>query len=129
MAAQVSQAETIVALSSGRPPAAIAVVRTSGPASLAAAVAIAGKLPEPRHAVLRCLRDPGDGSIIDEALVLRFDSPNSTTGENIVEYQCHGGRATVDALITALLKQPGIRLADPGEFTRRALANGRIDLT
>jgi tRNA modification GTPase len=67
--------------------------------------------------------------LIDQALVLRFDAPSSSTGENIVEYQCHGGRATVDALIEALLTQPGVRLAEPGEFTRRALANGRIDLT
>ena len=121
--------DTIVALSSGRPPAAIAVVRTSGPSALAAAEALAGRLPEPRHAALRRLANPRDGSLIDEALVLRFDAPNSSTGENIVEYQCHGGRATVDALITALLEQPGVRLAEPGEFTRRALANGRIDLT
>jgi tRNA modification GTPase len=67
--------------------------------------------------------------LIDQALVVRFDAPNSSTGENIVEYQCHGGRATVDALIGTLLEQPGVRLAEPGEFTRRALANGRIDLT
>ncbi|HTM53943.1 MAG TPA: tRNA uridine-5-carboxymethylaminomethyl(34) synthesis GTPase MnmE, partial [Pirellulales bacterium] len=64
-----------------------------------------------------------------QALVIRFDAPNSSTGEDIVEYQCHGGRATIDALIEALLARPGIRLAEPGEFTRRALANGRIDLT
>ena len=121
--------DTIVALSSGRPPAAIAVVRTSGAAALAAAERLAGKLPVQRQAALRQLIDPRDGSLIDEALLLRFDGPGSTTGENIVEYQCHGGRATVDALIGALLSVPGIRLAEPGEFTRRALANGRIDLT
>jgi tRNA modification GTPase len=122
-------ADTIVALSSGRPPAAIAVIRTSGPAAQEAAKRIAGPLPEPRHAALRRLVDPRDGSLIDEAVILRFDAPNSSTGENIVEYQCHGGRATVDALIMALLDQSGVRLAEPGEFTRRALANGRIDLT
>jgi tRNA modification GTPase len=121
--------DTIVALSSGRPPAAVAVVRTSGPAAFAAAEAIAARLPRSRQAALRRLIDPRDGSLIDQALVLRFDGPRTATGENIVEYQCHGGRATVDALITALLAQPGIRLAEPGEFTRRALANGRIDLT
>lgn len=121
--------DTIVALSSGRPPAAIAVVRTSGPNAFAAAEAIAGRLPDARHAALRRLVDPRTGSLIDQALVLRFDAPNSATGENIVEYQCHGGRATVDALINALLAQDGVRLAEPGEFTRRALANGRIDLT
>ena len=121
--------DTIVALSSGRPPAAIAVVRTSGPAAFDAAQAIAGQVPVSRQAVLRRLVDPASGALLDQALVLRFDAPNSSTGDNIVEYQCHGGRATVDALITALLDQPGVRLAEPGEFTRRALANGRIDLT
>ena len=121
--------DTIVALSSGRPPAAIAVVRTSGPAAIEAAEILAGSLPTERHATLRRLTSPVDRSLIDEALLLRFDSPNSATGENIVEYQCHGGRATVDALIAALLAIPGLRMAEPGEFTRRALANGRIDLT
>ena len=122
-------AATIVAQSSGRPPAAIAVVRTSGPHAKAAAERLAGPLPDERRAALRQLTDPRDGTLIDEALVLRFDSPNSATGEDIVEYQCHGGRATIDALINALLAEPGVRLAEPGEFTRRALANGRIDLT
>ena len=121
--------DTIVALSSGRPPAAIAVVRTSGPDAFAAAEAVAGRLPEARQAALRQLIDPRNGSLIDNALVLRFDAPNSSTGEYIVEYQCHGGRATIDALINALIAQAGVRLAEPGEFTRRALANGRIDLT
>jgi len=121
--------DTIVALSSGRPPAAIAVVRTSGPDAFAAAEAVAGRLPEARQAALRRLIDPRNGSLIDNALVLRFDAPNSSTGEDIVEYQCHGGRATIDALINALIAQAGVRLAEPGEFTRRALANGRIDLT
>lgn len=124
-----STADTIVALSSGRPPAAIAVVRTSGPAAFGAAECLAGQLPPARQAVLRPIVDPRNSSLIDQALVIRFDAPNSSTGENIVEYQCHGGRATIDALIGALLAQPGIRLAEPGEFTRRALANGRIDLT
>lgn len=121
--------DTIVAQSSGRPPAAIAIVRTSGPAALAAAEALTGPLPEPRHAAVRRLVDPRDGAVIDQALVLRFDAPHSVTGEDIVEYQCHGGRATIDAVVGALLRQPGVRLAEPGEFTRRALANGRIDLT
>jgi len=122
-------ADTIVALSSGRPPAAIAVVRTSGPAALAAAKRLAGSLARPRQAALRQLTHPQDGSLLDEALVVFFPAPNSSTGEDIVEYQCHGGRATIDSLINALLAEPGVRLAEPGEFTRRALANGRIDLT
>jgi tRNA modification GTPase len=90
---------------------------------------LTGSLPKERHAALRRLIDPQNGLLIDEALLLRFDSPNSATGENIVEYQCHGGRTTVDALIAALLAVPGLRNAEPGEFTRRALSNGRIDLT
>jgi tRNA modification GTPase len=122
-------ADTIVALSSGRPPAAIAIVRTSGPSAVAAAERLAGALPRPRQASLRRLVDPSDGSLIDEALVLHFAESNSVTGEDIIEYQCHGGMATIDALINALLAEPGVRLAEPGEFTRRALANGRIDLT
>jgi tRNA modification GTPase len=122
-------ADTIVAQSSGRPPAAIAVIRLSGPAARASAEELAGPLPAERHAVLRRLRDPRDGSLIDQALVVRFDAPRTATGEDVVEFQCHGGRATIDALINALLAQPGVRLAHPGEFTRRALANGRIDLT
>ena len=121
--------ETIVAQSSGRPPAAIAVVRTSGPGARQAAERLAAILPEPRHAALRKLVDPRDGAVIDQALVLRFDAPLTATGEDIVEYQCHGGRATIDALVGALISLPGLRLAEPGEFTRRALANGRIDLT
>ena len=121
--------DTIVALSSGRPPAAIAVVRTSGPKAHEAAEQLVGRLPAQRQVALRQLIDPRDDSLIDEALLLRFDAPYSATGENVVEYQCHGGRATVDALIGALLSMPGIRIAEPGEFTRRALANGRIDLT
>lgn len=122
-------ADTIVALSSGRPPAAVAVVRTSGPSAFVAAERIAGPLPAARHATLRTLTDPSDGALIDQALILRFPAPHSTTGENTVEYQCHGGRATVDKLIATLCRESGIRLAEPGEFTRRALANGRIDLT
>jgi tRNA modification GTPase len=124
-----ADADTIVALSSGRPPAAIAIVRSSGPSAVAAAERLAGSLAKPREAALRRLVNPGDGSLIDQALVVYFPGPNSATGEDIVEFQCHGGRATIDALINALLAEPGVRLAEPGEFTRRALANGRIDLT
>jgi tRNA modification GTPase len=121
--------ETIFALSSGRPPAAVAVIRSSGPEAFAAAEAIAGRLPKARRPTLMTLRAPSTGVVIDEALVLRFDGPASATGENVVEYQCHGGRAVVEALLAALGSLPGMRLAEPGEFTRRAFANGRIDLT
>lgn len=121
--------ETIFALSSGRPPAAVAVIRSSGPHAFAACEAIAGKLPAPRRPVLMTLRAPYDGGEIDRALVLRFDGPASATGEDVVEYQCHGGRAVVEAVRAALAGQPGLREAEPGEFTRRAFINGRIDLT
>ena len=120
---------TIYALSTGRPPAAIAIVRVSGAGAHEAARRIGGDLPPARQAVLRRLSDPSTGELIDEALVLRFDGPASATGENIVEFHCHGGRAVVDALLQALAGLEGLRSAVPGEFTRRALANGRIDLT
>ena len=80
-------------------------------------------------AAVRELRHPLSGDLLDEALVLRFDSPATSTGENIVEFQCHGGRAVVDALLSALWSMEGLRRAEPGEFTRRAFENGRIDLT
>ena len=121
--------DTIAALSSGQPPAGVAVIRTSGPAAFATAKALAGALPPPRRAVLRPLRDPRNGERLDQALLLRFDGPASATGEDIVEYQCHGGRAVVRSILEAVLSQPGMRAAQPGEFTRRAFANGRIDLT
>jgi tRNA modification GTPase len=121
--------DTIVALSSGRLPAAIAVIRCSGPAALAAAAAVAGTPPAPRRASLRTFRDPADGAMIDRGLLLFFPGPDSATGEDLVEYQCHGSRAVVEALLATLVAQPGVRAAQPGEFTRRALGNGRIDLT
>jgi len=122
-------ADTIFALSSGRPPAAISVIRISGPDAHAAGQRIAGSLPEVRIAAVRELRDPRLGEILDQALVLRFDSPASSTGEDIVEFQCHGGRAVVDGVLAALAELEGLRTAEPGEFTRRAFENGRIDLT
>jgi len=122
-------ADTIFALSSGRPPAAISVIRISGPKAHEAGGRIAGRLPEPRTAAVRELRDPGSGELLDQGLVLRFDSPASSTGENIIEFQCHGGRAVVDALLAVLTSLEGLRVAEPGEFTRRAFENGRIDLT
>ena len=121
--------DTIFALSSGRPPAAVAVIRSSGHGAFAAAEALAGKLPPPRRPVLRTFRHPVTGEPIDDGLLLRFDGPASATGENVVEYQCHGGRAVVEALLAALGSLPRMRMAEPGEFTRRAFANGRIDLT
>src|SRR3954452_822194 len=122
-------ADTIFALSSGRPTAAISVIRLSGPQAHDAGMRIAGSLPDPRTAAVRELRHPRSGELLDEALVLRFDSPASSTGEDSVEFQCHGGRAVVDALLGALGELEGLRPAQPGEFTRRAFENGRIDLT
>src|SRR6476646_5486883 len=121
--------DTIFSLSSGRLPAAIAVIRISGALAHEAAERMAGNLPESRTAGVRELRHPATGEMLDEALVLRFDRPASATGENIVEFQCHGGRAIVDAVLAALVSIDGLRQAEPGEFTRRAFENGRIDLT
>ncbi len=119
--------DTIFALSSGRPPAAIAIIRISGPHAIAAATALAGTLPEPRRAGRRILRTV-DGAALDDALVLVFPGPATATGEDLVELHCHGGRAVVAAIEAALATAAGLRLAEPGEFTRRALTNGRIDL-
>jgi tRNA modification GTPase len=120
--------DTIFALSSGAPPAAIAVLRISGPAARAAATALAGDLPAPRRAGVRVLREDGSGAPLDRALVLNFPGPDSATGEDVVELHLHGGRAVVAVVEAALARRPGLRRAQPGEFTRRALASGRIDL-
>ena len=122
-------ADTIYALSSGSPPAAISVIRISGPDAQRAGGLLAGTLPAVREAAVRELRSPASGELLDEALVLRFDAPASSTGEDVVELHCHGGRAVVDAVIAALGPIDGLRQAEPGEFTRRAFENGRIDLT
>jgi tRNA modification GTPase len=120
--------DTIFALSSGRPPAAVSVIRVSGRSAHEAGRRLAGSLPEARTAALRTLRKPS-GEVLDDALVLRFDAPASSTGEDVIELQCHGGRAVVDAVLDALAAVEGLRAAEPGEFTRRAFENGRIDLT
>lgn len=121
--------DTIFALSSGAPPAAIAIVRISGPSAFTAAGVLAGRLPEPRRATLTRLIDPRDGELLDRALILSFPGPDTATGEDLVELHLHGGRAIVRAVESALAVQPGLRPAEPGEFTRRALLNGRIDLS
>ena len=120
--------DTIYAVSSGAPPAAIAILRISGPAAFVAAAMLAGPMPAPRIAILRALRD-GAGEVLDRALVLAFPAPHSATGEDIVELHLHGGRAVIRAVEAMLARQPGLRAAEPGEFTRRALLAGRIDLT
>jgi tRNA modification GTPase len=130
--------DTIFALSSGRPPAAIAVVRISGPKARDAVLALAGRVPEPRHAALmRLRRRPDDGEYgpdgppepIDDAVVLWFPGPRSETGEDTVEFQLHGGPAVIAAVLSALEEIDGLRPAEPGEFTRRAFENGKLDLT
>ena len=119
--------DTIFALSSGAPPAAIAVVRVSGPRSGDAMRRLLGRALPPRRAVAGALRDPS-GELIDRVLALWLPGPNNATGEDTLELHCHGGRAVVRAVEQALAVLPGLRAAQPGEFTRRAFANGRIDL-
>lgn len=109
------------------PPAAIGVVRISGPAAGAALKALAGRLPTPRHASLAALKDV-DGAPLDNALILWFPGPATATGEDLAELHLHGGRAVVAAVKAALGAMPGVRPAVAGEFTRRAFDNGRIDL-
>ena len=118
--------DTIFAQSSGAPPAAIGIIRISGPEAGPALDRLAGKRPLPRQAALRGLR--ADGVDLDRALVLWFPGPASATGEDCAELHCHGGRAVIAAVESALAEFPGLRRADPGEFTRRAFLNGRIDL-
>lgn len=121
--------DTIYALSSGSVPAAIGVVRISGPQARAALEALVGRVPESRRAMLATIRDPASGEMIDQALVLFFEGPNSETGEDVVELQLHGGRAVIAATFAALARLPGLRPAEAGEFTRRGFDNGKLDLT
>src|SRR5690242_9747703 len=120
--------DTIFALSSGPPPAAIAVVRISGRRAGEALKALAGKIPAPRKAVLARIRGSG-GDVIDQAVVLWFPAPHSETGEDVAELQLHGGRAVIAAVLTALSALDGLRPAEAGEFTHRAFENGKLDLT
>lgn len=121
--------DTIFALSSGRPPAAVSIIRISGASAHRTGARLTGNLPPARTAAVRQLVDPATGALLDEALILRFDGPASATGEDIIELHCHGGRAVVAAVLAALSAEPGLRQAEPGEFTRRAFELGRIDLT
>src|SRR5215510_293006 len=120
--------QTIYALSSGRPPAAIGVVRVSGPRAGAALKALIGRIPDPRKAALARVRGR-DGEVIDQALALWFPGPQSETGEDVAELQLHGGHAVIAAVFAALSQVDGLRPADAGEFTRRAFENGKLDLT
>jgi tRNA modification GTPase len=120
--------DTIVALSSGRLPAGVAVIRVSGKATRFAIETIVGNLPEPSVAVYRHFQTPF-GERIDSGLLLFFASPHSFTGEDCAEFHLHGSKATVAALLHELTALPGIRHAEAGEFTRRAFLNGKLDLT
>ncbi len=120
--------QTIFALSSGRPPTAIAVVRMSGPQAGHALESLAGRRPLPRVATRVTLRNAA-GEAIDDAVVLWFPGPKSVTGEDVAEFQVHGGRAVLNAVFAALSSIDNVRAAEPGEFTRRAFENGKLDLT
>jgi tRNA modification GTPase len=120
--------DTIFALATAPGRAGVAVIRISGPQAHAASRSLAGALPPMGRAALRTLRDPGSGEVLDEALVLSFAAGHSFTGEQTVEFQCHGSPAGVAAITRTLAAIPGLRPALAGEFTRRAFDNGRMDL-
>ncbi|CAE7680845.1 mnmE, partial [Symbiodinium microadriaticum] len=122
-------ADTIFALSSGAVPSGVAVIRVSGPKTREVVECLAGRLPEPRKAMLARLAHPQTGEILDEAVVLYFEGPASFTGEDVAEFQCHGGRAVVAGLLSVLGGFETCRPAEAGEFTRRAFDRGRMDLT
>ena len=126
-----TRVDTIFALASAPGRAGVAVIRLSGPAAGRAVRDLANleELPPPRRAARCRLRDPADGSPLDDGLLIWFPAPASFTGENVAEFHVHGGRATVEAVSAALARQEDIRLAEPGEFSRRAFLAGKIDLT
>jgi len=119
---------TIVALSSGPPPSGIAIIRVSGPDATAVAAAFGAGGLSLRRASVRALTAPGDAGLIDEALCLLFRAPASATGEDVVEFHCHGSPAVVDRILSEAIALPGVRIAEPGEFTLRAVLSGRMGL-
>jgi len=123
--------DSIFALASAPGQAGVAVIRLSGPDVRAAAAALVAPatVPAARMAQLRALKDPDTDEVIDRGLVLLFPGPHSYTGEDVVELQVHGGAAVSGALLGVLARLPGMRPAEPGEFSRRAVLNGRLDLT
>jgi tRNA modification GTPase len=123
-----SATDTIVAPASGAGRAAIAVIRVSGPGTRAVLEALCGGVPPPRHAALREIGPPNRAPL-DRGLVLWFPAPASFTGEDMAELHVHGSRAVIRAVVEAALQLPGMRLAEPGEFARRAFENGKLDLT
>src|SRR5687767_14839821 len=123
-----SESSTIFALSSGTGMAGIAIIRLSGPEALATAQSLTGPLPKPRHAARRVFRNPGTQDVLDDGLLLTFPAPNSFTGEDVAELHLHGGLAVIRAILDVLDGMAGLRMAEPGEFTRRAFRNDRLDL-
>ena len=122
--------DTIFALASGGGPSGVAVLRLSGPAAGEVITTLTGRdLPEPRRAVFVQMKKPGSDDVLDDGLVLWFPGPASFTGEDIAEFQIHGGKAVVAAFLKTLSEIDGLRMAEPGEFTRRAFDNGKMDLT
>jgi tRNA modification GTPase len=119
---------TIYALSSGHGRAGVAVIRVSGPAAGLALDRLAPPRPKPRFAALRTVRAP-TGEVLDQGLVLWIPGPRSETGEDMAELHVHGGRAVIAGILAALGAIEGARLAEPGEFARRAFENGKLDLT
>ena len=124
-----TQRDTICALASAPGRAGVAVIRISGPGAGDALRQLCGPPPPPRQASLRKIKSPGTGEVLDRGLALWLPGPASFTGEDIAELHIHGGRAVVGRVIDALTSLRGVRLAEPGEFARRAFENGRIDLT
>ncbi|KIT14967.1 tRNA uridine-5-carboxymethylaminomethyl(34) synthesis GTPase MnmE [Jannaschia aquimarina] len=121
-------ADTIHAPATAPGKAGVAVVRVSGPSARTIAEKVAGTVPKPRYASLRLIRHPDDGTLIDRGLVLFFPGPDSFTAEDVVEFQIHGGPAIVDAVLESILATGLSRVAEPGEFTRRAHENGKLDI-
>lgn len=122
--------DTIMALASGAGRGGVAVIRVSGPRSPAILQGLTGPaLPAPRRAAVRALRHPTTGDYLDEAMVILMPSPASFTGEDVVELHVHGGMAVIEAALSAIAATGMARMAEPGEFTRRAFENGRLDLT
>ncbi|WP_230170081.1 tRNA uridine-5-carboxymethylaminomethyl(34) synthesis GTPase MnmE [Rhizobium sp. CECT 9324] len=119
--------DTIFALASGSLPAGVAVIRLSGPEALSVVTRMVGDLPQPRTAALRTIRGI-DGTVLDRGLVIAFPGPNSFTGEDCVELHLHGGKALVAATLSSLAGFNSCRLAEAGEFSRRAFENGKMDL-
>ena len=123
-----AEATTLFAPATGFGRAAVSVIRLSGPAAGPVLAALGGPLPPARRLSLRTLRDPTDGTVLDQALVAFFPGPGTYSGEDMAELHLHGGTAVRAGVLAALARQPGCRAAGPGEFTRRAVLNGRMDL-